>query len=347
MTLRIAVCLPQVPFEHGGAEILAQGLVDALAERGHRSSLVTVPFRWSPNVDLLQNALIWRLLDLTESNGAPIDLVIGTKFPSYLVRHPRKVIWLFHQFRQAYDLHGTHLAQFADDPEGSAMREAVRKMDARAFGECRAAFAISENVAARLRKYNGLEAGVLRPPAQRLDLAWRGDDGYVLSVGRLDLAKRNDLLLEALALMPDASAVIVGDGPDQARLRGLARSLGLNGRVRFAGRVAEEELADLYGRCRAVFYAPHDEDHGFVPTEAHLAEKPVVTTTDAGGPLEVVRDGETGLVVEPNAESIAAGLRRLLEDARLSRRLGAAGAPEARMLNWDHVVTTLVESAVA
>ena len=86
--------------------------------------------------------------------------------------------------------------------------------------------------------------------------------------------------------------MITGDGPDRERLEGLASRL--NGQVEFTGRVDDERLADLYARCLAVYYAPVDEDFGMVPYEAFLSEKPVVTTTDAGGPLEIVHDRETG-----------------------------------------------------
>ena len=54
------------------------------------------------------------MLDLEEADGRPIDLVVGTKFPSYLVRHPNKRVWLVHQFRQAYDLDRTELGQFGE-----------------------------------------------------------------------------------------------------------------------------------------------------------------------------------------------------------------------------------------
>ena len=98
--MRIAVCLPQVPFAWGGAEILSERLVDELRARDHQAELVTVPFKWYPGERVLTQAFLWRLLDLEESDGRPIDLVIATKFPSYAVRHPRKVVWLLHQFRQ-------------------------------------------------------------------------------------------------------------------------------------------------------------------------------------------------------------------------------------------------------
>ena len=157
------------------------------------------------------------------------------------------------------------------------------------------------------------------------ELAYRCDEygDFVLSVGRLDRAKRIDLLIEA-ARQGGFPVVIAGDGPDRERLESLA-----NGAVRFAGRVSEDELADLYARCLAVFYAPVDEDFGMVPYEAFLAEKPVVTTTDAGGPLEVVTDRATGLVCEPRAEELAAAFAMARRPPR--RRAGVgAGGPRAR-----------------
>lgn len=345
--LRVAVCLPQVPFERGGAEILAESLVAAICERGHEADLVTIPFSWHPSVTLLENALAWRMADLVSANGRPIDVLIGTKFPSYLARHPRKVVWLFHQFRQAYDLHGTEFAQFGDDPEGAAMREAVRRMDEVALTEARALFAISGNVARRLERFNDMAAAVLAPPPQSLDLKPLGDDGYLLSVGRLDAAKRVDLALRALALVPAARMIIAGDGPDRPRLEALAAELDLGPRVDFRGRVGTGDLSDLYGRCRGVFYAPHDEDYGFVPVEAHLAGKPVVTTTDAGGPLEVVTNGKSGLVAEPSPESVAGAVRRLIEDPQLARRLGEAGMARTRPLDWGEIVDRLIDAALA
>lgn len=345
--LRIAVCLPQVPFERGGAEVLADGLVKALTRRGHEADLITLPFKWYPNVALLQSALAWRMADLTEANGRRIDLVIATKFPSYLIRHPRKVVWLVHQFRQAYDLHGTDLGQFDEDREGLAMRRAIREMDDTALREAAALFAISGNVRSRLRRDNGLDSRVLTPPPQELPEVPEGDDGYLLSVGRLDATKRVDLILEAMALAPAARLVVVGAGQEEARLRALARRLQLDGRAEFRGRVERDELATLYRRCRAVVYVPRDEDYGLVAVEAGRAGKPVVTTHDSGGPLEILRDGESGLVADPEPGSLAAAMRRLAEDGALAGRMGEAGRTAVREINWDTVVDRILEGAGA
>jgi glycosyltransferase involved in cell wall biosynthesis len=136
--------------------------------------------------------------------------------------------------------------------------------------------------------------------------------------------------------------VIAGDGPDRDRLERLARQNGLDGRAVFAGRVSEEELTDLYARCLAVYYAPVDEDFGFVPYEAFLAEKPVVTTADAGGPLEVVRDHENGLVCEPAATALAEACSWLGEHPEDAQAWGQAGRRAAELLSWDRVIDRLL-----
>jgi glycosyltransferase involved in cell wall biosynthesis len=345
--VRIAVCRPQVPFARGGAEIFADELVAQLRRRGHETELVTVPFKWYPRERVLTQAFLWRLLDVEEAEGRSIDLVVATKFPSYCVRHPRKVVWLLHQFRQAYELDRTELGQFGESGEERATRRAVQRLDRVVLAEARRIFATSRNVADRLERSTGLHAEVMPHPPQ--ELAYRCDEygDFVLSVGRLDRAKRLDLLLESAAREPAVRCVIAGEGPDRARLEELAHQHGLDGRVTFTGRVSPDELAELYARCLAVFYAPVDEDFGMVPYEAFLAEKPVVTTTDAGGPLEVVSDRRTGLVCEPSAEALARAwswLGRHVEDARA---LGKAGRTIAERVTWDHALDRLLSSLPA
>jgi glycosyltransferase involved in cell wall biosynthesis len=340
--VRIAVCAPQVPFTRGGAEIFAADLVAELRGRGHETDLVTVPYKWYPGERVLSQAFLWRLLDLGESDGRSIDLVIATKFPSYAVRHPRKVVWLLHQFRQAYELDRTELGQFGESAEDRATRRAVQRLDKVALGEARKLFATSRNVAERIKRSTGLDAEVMPHPPQELPYRTDSYDDFVLSVGRLDRAKRHDLLLDALAADASLHCVIVGDGPDRERLESVADRHGLDGRARFAGRVDEDELAGLYASCLAVYYAPVDEDFGMVPYEAFLSEKPVVTTTDSGGPLEVVADRRTGLVCEPRAAALAEAcswLRAHVDDAKA---WGRAGKEIARRVSWDETIARLL-----
>ena len=340
--MRIAVCAPQVPFARGGAEIFADDLVGELRERGHETDLVTMPYKWYPGERVLSQAFLWRLLDLSESDGRSIDLVIATKFPSYAVRHPNKVVWLLHQFRQAYELDRTELGQFGESAEERATRRAVQRLDRVALGEARKIFATSRNVAERLRASTGLAAEVMPHPPQELPYRCEAYDDFLLSVGRLDRAKRLDLLLGAAAADATVRCVIVGDGPDRTRLEHLAARDGLDGRVTFAGRVDDEELARLYGRCLAVFYAPLDEDFGMVPYEAFLSERPVITTRDAGGPLEVVADRRTGLVCEPSPGAVAEAGAWLRDHPDEARAFGKAGKALAERVSWDATILRLL-----
>jgi glycosyltransferase involved in cell wall biosynthesis len=340
--MRIAVCAPQVLFERGGAEIFADDLVGELRARGHETDLVTIPYKWYPGERVLSQAFLWRLLDLSESDGRPIELAIATKFPSYAVRHPNKVVWLLHQFRQAYELDRTPLGQFGESAEERATRRAVQRLDRVALGEAKKVFATSRNVADRLQRSTGIAAELMPHPPQELPYRTESYDDFVLSVGRLDRAKRHDLLLDALAADSTLNCVIVGDGPDRERLEHVARRHRLDGRARFTGRIDEEELAALYARCLVVYYAPVDEDFGMVPYEAFLAEKPVVTTTDAGGPLEVVTDRATGLVIEPRAAALAEACSWLRDHVDDARAWGQAGKEIARRVSWDETIARLL-----
>jgi glycosyltransferase involved in cell wall biosynthesis len=339
--MRIAVAAPQVPFVRGGAELMADDLVAALRERGHEAELVTVPFKWYPGARVLDQAFLWRLVDLTESDGRPIDRVIATKFPAYCVRHPNKVAWVLHQFRQAYDYDRTDLGQFGESAEDRATRDAIIRLDGVALGEARRVFATSRNVADRLHRFNGIDADVLPHPPQSLPYRSGDSEGFVLSVNRLDRAKRIDLLIDAARREPGLKIVVAGDGPDRERLEQLAS--GMNGnRVEFAGRVDDAKLVDLYARCLAVYYAPIDEDFGMVPYEAFLSGKPVISTNDAGGPLEVVRDHETGVVVAPDAGELARACLFLRDHADEAAAWGRAGKAVASSVTWDACIDSLL-----
>jgi glycosyltransferase involved in cell wall biosynthesis len=112
--------------------------------------------------------------------------------------------------------------------------------------------------------------------------------------------------------------------------------------VTFVGHVAADELARLYARCLAVFYAPVDEDLGLVPFEAFRSEKPVVTTRDAGAPLEVVADGKSGLVCDPTPAALAEACSWLAENPEQARELGRHGRTLAERVTWDGVIGRLL-----
>ena len=86
----------QTPFARGGAERHVRRLTEELVARGVEADLVTLPLVEKERFDLIRGAAAWRSLDLTEAGGRPVDAVIATRFPTYAVRHPNKVVWLIH-----------------------------------------------------------------------------------------------------------------------------------------------------------------------------------------------------------------------------------------------------------
>jgi glycosyltransferase involved in cell wall biosynthesis len=340
----VLVCEAQVPFVHGGAEIHVRELMRELVARGYQAELVSVPFKWYPKEEILPHAAAWRLLDLSESNGRPIDLVIASKFPTYFVRHPRKVAWLIHQYRAAYELCGTVYSDFGHNERDVGLRDTLIRLDTETLGECRRVFANAANTASRVQKYNGVAAEALyHPPRLAGRLAAGAYDDYVLSVGRLESVKRVDLLVKAMARVDKPIRLVVaGDGTQRANVERAAHQAGTAERVEFLGTVDDERLLALYRDALAVLYPPYDEDFGYVTLEAFLARKPVVTATDSGGPNEFVVDGVNGFVRTPEPDAFAEAVNALATDRRRAASMGDAGYDRARTITWDGVIEKLV-----
>lgn len=346
--MKVVVATTQDLFVRGGgATSHAEGLVRALASLGHEVEAVQLPFGWSSKVEVLRQAYQWRLLDLRDSGA---DLVVTLKFPAFYVRAERKVAWILHQHRPLYDNFDRpdYSAFSSRHAEDVAIRDAVRRWDNLYLGEMRRIFTNSRTVAERLRRYNGLEGEPLyHPPpgAERLHPGPFGD--YVLWVGRFEANKRPGLLLRALAETRSGVRVVyAGSGALQDTLRAAARDLGIEPRVDFRGFVPDEERVALYAGALAVAYAPFNEDLGYVTLEAFLAEKPVITTVDAGGPLEFVRDGVNGFVAK-DASGIAAAMDAYAGDLALAREHGRAGRETYAdtIPGWATVCAKLLEGA--
>jgi glycosyltransferase involved in cell wall biosynthesis len=341
--LRILILEAQVPFVHGGAEILVRELASALAARGHCAQVISVPFTDNPKDEIFAGAEAWRLLDVTCAAGEPIDLVIATKFPTYFARHPRKVLWLVHQHRAAYELAGTRFSDFAHTPRDVAIRRRLIETDTRTLRECVGHFTIARTVSDRMLKYNGIASEALyNPPklAGRLQGGPYGD--YVLTVTRLEHVKRVDLAIDTFVKSTSAMRLLIaGDGSIRHDLAESIERRGVSDRVTLLGRVDDDRLVELYAGCRAVLFAPYQEDYGYVTLEAFLARKPVITARDSGGTLEFVVDGVNGYVCEPTPDALAAAVNRLGADATLAASMGERGHAAAANITWDNVVERL------
>lgn len=342
--MKVLVLSTRQPFIWGGAEELASNLVRQLRAAGHEAEELPIPFTWEPPDRLIDEMLIARSIRLANA-----DRVIALKFPAYMIPHDNKVIWLLHQFRQAYDLFDAGQTSMTRDARGDALRAAIRAGDEQAFASARRLFAVAV-AAKRLDHYHGIKAEILSAPLNDPELFQGGpDDGYVFVGGRIGAAKRQEMLLRALPHAPGVKLVMAGppDTPERAaEFAALAAQLGIADRVTFDLRLLPRtDLAALVNGCTASAYIPFDEDSvGYVTMEAFAAGKPVLTTADAGGVLDIVRDRETGLVVQPTPEALGAGLARLTADGAAARSMGAAGRDllGRRGLNWGTTLEKLL-----
>jgi glycosyltransferase involved in cell wall biosynthesis len=341
----IAVVTASPPFVEGGHLVLARALVRALIDAGHEADLVVTPAN-----RFGRQASAYMANWLTDvgrtSDDRPTDQVISLRFPSYAVRHRRHVCWLNHTMREYYDLWDRFAASI---PRRAWLKERVRRelihgADRYLLGHnVSKLFTISETVRRRL-PWPNLQATALYPPPP--PRAYRVDDyePYLFSVSRFTPLKRLDLIVEALA-RPEAQgirAVLAGDGEAMDSIAALVKARGLSGRVELPGRLSDDQLIAHLARCRGVVFAPDDEDYGFVTVEAFAAARPVVTCHDSGGPAEIVRDGHSGLVVDPTPSALAEAFRRLIDDRDLAARLGEGGRQFASALTWPATVKQLV-----
>lgn len=344
---KIAVLHAQVPFVRGGAEILVETLVKQLKIRNYDAELIAIPFKWYPNNSLLDSVLAWKMVDVKETNGSKIDLVIGTKFPTYVVDHPNKVLWLMHQHRAAYDLYNSYeYAGLHTISGGSDLKSKIEVIDNNAISNIKNRYTISQNVTNRLKRYNNIAASTLYHPPSLAGRYFSEDySNYIVSVGRLDSIKRTDLLIKALTFCDKKiKAKIAGKGIEMNNLKKLAEKLNVVDRVEFLGYVPDEDLLELYANAFAVFFAPVDEDYGYITLEALLSKKPVITCLDSGGVLEFVEDNKSGFVCSVNSEELGDKIDKLYNNKKLCCELGNFGYSKVKDISWNNVVDSLTST---
>lgn len=188
--------------------------------------------------------------------------------------------------------------------------------------------------------FNGVDLSAAgadtRPPAV-------GTGPYVLALGRVVEKKGFDLLLRAYAQVPDrhgAALVIGGDGAARPGLESLAADLGLDGRVRFAGRLPRDQVAAAMAHAEILVVPSRLEPFGIVVLEGWRAGTAVIATA-RGGPPEFVTDGVDGRVVDPfDTAALAGALDDLLGDGDVRRAMGAAGRRAVEPFDWKQVAGT-------
>ncbi len=348
--MKIAITTVQVPFIHGGAELLADNLKNALIRSGHEAEIISMPYVEKPLCRIENHIAAARLLDLGYAWAGKIDLCIGLKFPAYFIPHPNKVIWMLHQHRPAYDQYYTELSDMRMTPEGVRMREIIRSADNLYLKEAKRIYTIAGNVSKRLERYNQISSTPLYHPCPDMDKFYCGDYGdYILMPSRINTSKRQILALEALCRTKEkVKLCLVGkadNAGEEERVRSFIEEHGLRDRVHCFGFVSQEEKLKLYANARAVLFIPKDEDYGYITLEAMAAGKAVITAVDSGGPLEFVIDGETGITAGPTPDELAQAMDSIMTSKTLAENMGK----KARLhldemeITWEKVVKELTK----
>ena len=343
--MRIAVVTSSPPMAEGGHMVIARELTRALRDTGYDAHIVITPQnRFGRQASAY---LATWLTDVGSSEGRPVDQVISLRYPSYAIRHPRHACWLNHTMREYYDLWDRFSASLS--PQARTKERLRRAIIHRAdryllTRNVTRLFVQSRTIQQRLSMWPELRSTVLYPPAPLRAYRCDAYDDEFLFVSRLTPLKRADLLIRALA-SPEGiglRCVICGEGEDRSSLERLARELRVTDRVRFTGRLSDDQMIDLLGRCRAVCFPPFQEDYGFVTAEAFASRKAVVTCHDSGGPAELVTDGTTGFVCDPTPDALARALRRLADDRSLAERMGQQAFEAGARLRWPDTARQLI-----
>ena len=342
---RILVVTSGALFVRGGHLTIAEETAAAFRRAGHEAEvLVTPQNRFGHQASAY---LATWLTDVGETaDGQPVHQVVSFRFPSYAVRHHHHVCWLNHRMREYYDLWPRFVRGLG---RKGRLKEGVRRALFHRVDRwlltrnVHRLLAQSRNIQGRLQRFGGMSSEVLYPPPPARPYRTDGYGDYVFAVSRLTALKRLRLLVEAAALVrsPGLTVRIAGEGEEGPYLRERIKDLGLEGRVELLGPVTDAELVDHYARCRAVFFGPYDEDYGFVTLEAFRSGKAVLTTTDSGGPAELVRQGENGLLAAPTPESVAEALDVLFAERGLAERLGERARADSKEHTWERVVEVL------
>lgn len=344
--MKIAILNTFAPFIYGGAEYLADCLYQKLKIQGYSVNIIRIPFSWDPSQKIVESMLSAKLLHLANTSK-----VIALKFPAYLVPHENKVLWLSHQFRQAYDLWGTTYQGIPNSVAGQQIRQMIINQDNTLFTQTKKIFTTSDIVTHRLKKYNNIDAEPLYPPLLEPEKFYCDQfDNYLFYPSRINHGKRQHLATLAMHYTKTPIKLVIAGHPNHPKdlelLQETIEKYGLHDKViLLASRIAEQKKIDLMANCLGCVFIPFDEDYGYVTLEAFSAKKTVITCQDSGGVLSFVKQNETGLIAKPDPQELAHYFDHLYQNKHKARQLGEAGYERLKEmnLNWNYILRKLLQ----
>lgn len=344
--MKIALCSSFVPFIYGGARNIVEWLEVMLQEAGHQVEKIYLPHVDAPNL-LFKQMASYRLIDL----AASADRIICFRPPAHVIPHPHKILWFIHHMRAYYDLWDTPYRGFPDDTKHRGIRDALYATDTAALREAKHVFTNSQVVSDRLKHYNDFNSEVLYPPVfQPNRFHCRSFNDEIVYVCRVEHHKRQHILVEAMQYTRTPVKLrLSGAASNETyvnEILGLISKLKLDGKVIFENRwISEAEKISYLADCLGAAYLPLDEDsYGYPSIEASHASKPIITTTDSGGVLELVTHRENGFVTEPDPRALAEAMDELYiqRDLTLAMGLNAHARIDELNIHWPHVLERLL-----
>jgi len=347
--MRIAVICPSPdPFQFGGMERLALNLTKAINDHSpYSAELLKIPFKEETFFQVIKGyCKFWKL------KVENFDAVISLKYPAWMINHHHHILYMTHKLRGLYDTYQGRLsclAYFIENPfkfPGIYIRKIIHLLDNYAMKpdkivQC---FAISREVSSRANYFpKGIEADILFPPT---DLCLQGDEKskykHIFSAGRLDAPKRVDIIIKSMRYVSgDVKLFIAGEGLERKKLRDLALS---DSRIIFLGHISNEVMKNYLEDALVVPFVPHKEDFGLVALEAMKFKKPVITFTDSGGSTELVKNEETGFIVDPSPQSLAEKINFFIENPDKAEEFGKAAFESVKHINMKNTALKLLES---
>ncbi|RQT36244.1 glycosyltransferase family 4 protein [Burkholderia contaminans] len=343
--MKIALVSSFVPFVDGGYRNIVEWLQVMLKKQGHHVERVYLPETDIPEL-LFKQMMAYRWVDLEAA-----DRVICFRPQAHLIPHRHKIVWFIHHLRAFYDLWDTPYRGFPDDQKHQGMRDALRQADDASLREAKTIFTNSRVVSDRLSRYNNIDSEILYPPvlaSERFHCVEYSND--IVCVCRIEHHKRQHLLIEAMQYVTTPVRLRLygkSTSPDYERyLRQNISALNLEEKVVLEDRwISEDEKIEQLAHCLAAAYIPVDEDsYGYPSVEASHAEKPILTTADSGGVLELVQDGINGYVADPTPKALAKAMDQFHLDRSKTIQMGRMASERLTALNisWEHVLQRLL-----
>lgn len=345
--MRILIFNTRVPFVRGGAEALEKGLIKALKDSGNDVDIIRIMENWGASYDYLLKMMIQTRMMEIENLPLSLERVIALKFPSYYVKHKNKVVWFLHHYRQFYDLWDTPFGPPHND-ETKAIRDIIIKSDTEMLREAKRVFAISQTVAERLKKFNGINAEVLYPPLENKEVFYCDNyEDFFFFPSRISPIKRHHLAIESMKFVKSPVKLIIAGGVEDKNylmtLESLISKDNLQDRVKILQNLTKREIVELYSKALAVLFPTYNEDYGYITIEAMYSKKAVITCKDSGGPTEFVDNNINGIIVDPEEKSLAEAMESLYKNKNKTIKMGKQGYEKITSLEirWERVVEKL------